>query len=388
MQEFALGGDLNHNIKTFDASTPDKKHETLKLVLQTFLTYYFMNINLNIGHNDSKPQNVLVQEIQQTNISYKIGDKYINIPDVDKLALVTDFDKSRDNSNPFEKEYIMDFYVKYVSQVVPQVQTTLKHIIDKLYSLNKTTPERNLKYDICMFIIMTIKRTQYFMRFLNDLIIEDKPFFECITTHFADVCNISDSVNLDYKLYNTDVKISKTYLDRFKMLYLCAFNDDEIKLYGYNKSPEFTEYLNRVYGLDRKEFKCKPSENTRKNFEHIKNIDVKIASPHITNQKRKNLYDYVNREFFEKSNFDICDRIRILKILNYVLINNTTLTFFKFFNYVFICMYIVNNNLTYVNLIKSIKRVGMMNFGKNITSQEVISDINELFEFLEVTAHK
>lgn len=247
IQEHATGRDLNAMIKNPDISIESMK----KNILQTLLTIYFINHNLNLAINDAKPGNVLLQPIQPRKITYKIGTTYITM-DVDSLALVTDFDDVTANNFPdvgseikteLYKHFdsIFQYYVtgavkdiyndprmqnEKISVDSENISITDINDFDKdnsytlLYKIAYLTALKSESYfyrDIFNFLILVCNKSlidprtsdisALCYRFMRNSCLKKLDFFDNIKECFGDVCEISDKYDISSKLYSLDADV-------------------------------------------------------------------------------------------------------------------------------------------------------------------------------------
>jgi len=311
IQEYAEGDSVNHYINHILDLDSDSK----KILLQTILTYFFMNNTLSIAHNDANPSNIIVKNIETTNISYKFGNIYFNIEGVNKLALITDFDRTRTNIFAYNTNYFTTYYKHYA---VANLQSSVssKIIIDvynKILKLSLDSPQRTFMNDLFTFACTSLHDTV--IEFMSDLFISNMELSESIGKHFSDICNVSDCVPSNYKVYNLDIKIDPVYTTQYKMLYLCAYNNDEFR--KYKGDPKFLEYLNETYKLNR--FIGTTNSDSAENlFKFLKENDFFNQSENEENYLNVCMYIFNDKplEHYTHTDSGIIRVSRLLNIMN------------------------------------------------------------------------
>lgn len=362
-------------------------HNAKKLVLQTILTYFFMNVTLRIAHNDAKAPNVLVKDITPTGICYKSNNKYINIDNVSQLALITDFDKTRSNEKTFkyDSEYVSRYYLDLAVQhlsISPDTTETIKKL-NKVYQTFITrendSPSKTFIMDLLTFACTSTFRTSNYIivDFVYDLSITQLKLGECIVKYFGDVCEVTESLKANHKLYNLDIKVDPTYTTQHKMLYLCAYNNEEFR--RYKGDPQFAKYLNDVYGLDRFDIIGVVSQLTINSFiqKPLPDIDGYL------NARREVVYDYMNKfmniisQVFESPQSPET-LMKSFKLMDFILKNNGEFnirTTDELQNHMFVCYYIFSDT-NFLELVESASRISV---------QQLLQIMNKIFNFLAST---
>lgn len=253
IQEYADMGDLENSLKT---------EESKNLILQSLITILFMNHNLNISINDTKPANILIKSIQKAKIAYKFNDKYILL-ETDKLALITDFDDlttNEQNDNVYNYyEHIFEYYVKwYINKIYKLYEIESQNIdnISKISEMDKKLifpylfkacyakcqqSKSNLLRDICSLLIIccvnrirSSKERNFYINLITDIITlkeKGKEFsmeniFDVIMEYFNDVCIYTDEYDTSYILYNLDIPINiNTNEQKYNTLNKCISID-------------------------------------------------------------------------------------------------------------------------------------------------------------------
>ena len=259
IQEYSDGGDLEKFIMKNDLQ------QTKLLILQSMLTFFFLH-NINLAVNDAKAQNIVINNVESTNLCYNYENTYVQFS-TNKVASLIDFDDITSNTVPFDR--INDFYDQYSSDAFSNLskyeqKDKYKGVISDAETILKST-QNYFKRDICTFLcsIMSIKKINikyldFCYEFINDYIILKRSFWECLHRAFGDVCTITNTANSNYLMYsldNTNIKIDHTnnqYNTIYKVVqmydelnYGSMYPDMFLKTYVYDKYK-----LNRFEDID------------------------------------------------------------------------------------------------------------------------------------------
>lgn len=181
------------------------------LIVQSLLSFYFMNTKLFISHYDAKPANILVKLLVKPEvIEYKLNDDNIIKLQTDKLALITDFDFTRGTFMSYEMMNVFESYIdkyKYKSEYYDCVlgfsrkYNSAKHILDIIEFLGITLLSCKLSSVIKVKIF----------NFLHDYTIKNLDFFECIKKYYSNVLSESlPTITYDINKQIDDIDISFT----------------------------------------------------------------------------------------------------------------------------------------------------------------------------------
>lgn len=263
----------------------DKSFSTYHLksiIIQTFLTLHYMNNILKISHNDASLFNILIKKINPQYISYCVHHKkYINI-NVEYLALISDFDKTRGNTQNYDNNYILKHYFSlccqniYKQHNIELTQNSIdmkrclandpvdviyfKQLFDYMINVNKN----RTKFDIVIFLISLLTYSienfkDFVINIIDYYVYINKSIFFCIQKFLSNGISISkykphlihnDNVYILYKhvfdanllsyknnvyLYNNllkDVNVRGRFLDCFFIkqlkLYTILYKHDDI----------------------------------------------------------------------------------------------------------------------------------------------------------------
>jgi len=298
IQEYCDIGDFYKLINTKNKNVVAKYYD--KSLLQILISLYFMENTLKISHNDIKPENVLLKNIQNTVITYKINDEnYIKIKS-SILPIISDFDMLSGTDNiDFQKnigvynhymsilllakyyyhyhtsseEIYIDFIdgnrkklnrellssspssflnlfqiYSYDTPITTRIKNLYKEVVQKQNSFFK---------NVSQFILMSVKHKEitYELDFLEDLIINNLNFFDCVKKYFSsknEDINFSDTYECEGMKYDVNINQKLTFkkllLENYKQnknIFACAIQNIKTR---FSKSDIF---ISELYGLNR-----------------------------------------------------------------------------------------------------------------------------------------
>lgn len=305
------------------------------LIVQSLITFYFMNIYLKLSHNDAKPSNVLVKMIdnESTDITYDFGDNILSLK-TQKLALITDFDYTRGTHCRYDMLFILEAYIKTLS-ITNKYYSEIKQYYNKIVSGNKYI------IDIVQFLILILLyRVNDIIKmsvnnFLHDYLINNHDFFYCLKKNYPHIVTFNkqtcDTDNI-YYINNIDPN-TITHIDFFKykkLLYRVMVHTDYHGNYG-------DEYIKRMFKLDR--FVFFVQDIVEKNH----NIDSNLLYTNYAKSLNNQTYTKIIERFIK---FKLYYKISTYEILTSI---NMIIFYLKYHPEVentqileLVCLYLVN----------------------------------------------
>lgn len=330
-----------------------------KLLLQIFLTIYYMNTILKISHNDLTIANILVKKLDSPQwIIYKITDD--DKDDIciytDKIVLISDFDLTRGCDIGYNRDYIINHYIDAASdahQDDAYMQSVYRRLLVHIISENKET----YKFDMA---ILLVSLSYYFKDFsrdiINDLFFgENETLFTIIKKYFNQPDMYVNSVTQNSVTQNS---VTQDQYDKDNLFYvnqdLFSYNNMKYKNNKtlFNMLMHHTEvrkyFLNRYiisdFNLHRFDYK-----DTDCVDEYLKECPI----PSLESQRVSLLQLLVQLEYkmakLYEINVDKENLIRVFKLLDFVSTRYSNQNHYKLHG--FICYYILNNHISIKQLI-------------------------------------
>ena len=317
-----------------------------QLIVQSLLTYYFMNNYLQISNFDAKCTNVLVKTLDSPIVlRYNFNSHVITIK-TDKIALITDFDFTRGSYNN-NMMYILESYIKDLS-----VKHTYYNSIHEV--LNRLQPDVHLIDIVQFMIILLVFNTNKYiknivMNFLYDYVVRNINFFECIKKYYSNIISDTSDIDEEYnvKKYNYNELMQIDHIKYQKLLNRMMTYTDFHSCFG-------DRYIKQLYKIDR--FYCELEEYM------ISHLESSTDENYICNIYAKTITRFIPALSV------LFESVIKFKIINQLSIYETLLTMSMIFFFIeknidfnkeeydslgLICIYLTNHKKYTLNTLKT-----------------------------------
>lgn len=319
MQEYA-------NKKSLTEFKLFSKYEVKNIFVQSLISLYFMNTQLQISHNDPSTNNILIKSIPKTKITYKFQHNKTITIQTQYLALLTDFDHARGVNQNYCNNYCIRFYLSNIcyklykqyknkktkigditidnigsyhcvklSKIFDNDSHTIK-LIKNVYKYLRCNHHKTLKWDITIFFTSAFYNSvitkKLYIKVLEKYILNDKINFYDLVHMFLPVNYLKPSSENIIKLYNINFDYSVLKYKNSQHIYNKLFNTECVRGLFLNHfiMREFNLYkiINPNYCIDIYE-----NPKRQKLFESIQNIAKSYYYADNTLQNIYRLVDYV-----------------------------------------------------------------------------------------------